>query len=100
MRLYADDAIVYKEINSINDHKILHEDLDTLLEWTTTWLMTSIFVYVPSSPLPSSIIQVFFYYAIFGNTLVLMTMSRFRLQFHMIFVGKGIAIRSLSKTFK
>ena len=27
------------EINSINDHKILQEDLDTLSEWTTAWLM-------------------------------------------------------------
>ena len=39
MRLYADDIIVYREINSINDHDILQEDLDTLSVWTTTWLM-------------------------------------------------------------
>ena len=32
MRLYADDAIVYREINSINDHNILQEELDTLSE--------------------------------------------------------------------
>ena len=30
MRLYADDTIVYREINSINDHDILQEDLDTV----------------------------------------------------------------------
>ena len=30
MRLYADDTIVYREINSINDHIILQEDLDTV----------------------------------------------------------------------
>ena len=30
MRLYADDTIVYREINSINDHNILKEDLDTV----------------------------------------------------------------------
>ena len=39
MRLYADDIIVFREINSINDHNILLEYLDTLSEWTTTWLM-------------------------------------------------------------
>ena len=30
MRLYADEPIVYREINSINDHNILKEDLDTV----------------------------------------------------------------------
>ena len=30
MHLYADDTIVYREINSINDHDILQEDLDTV----------------------------------------------------------------------
>ena len=28
--LYADDTTVCREINSINDHNILHEDLDTV----------------------------------------------------------------------
>ena len=39
MCLYADDTIMYREINSINDHNILQDDLDTLSEWKTTWLM-------------------------------------------------------------
>ena len=30
MRLYADNTIVYREINSINDHNILQEDLNTV----------------------------------------------------------------------
>ena len=30
MRLYADDTNVYREINSINDHDIFQEDLDTV----------------------------------------------------------------------
>ena len=32
MRLYADDAIVRKKINSLDDHKDLQQDLDTLFE--------------------------------------------------------------------
>ena len=39
MRLYADDTIVYREINSINDHNILQEDLDTQSVWIATSLM-------------------------------------------------------------
>ena len=39
MRLYADKTIVYREINLINDHKILQEDLDILSEWSTTWVL-------------------------------------------------------------
>ena len=39
MRLYADDTIAYSEINSTNDHNILHDNLDTRSEWLTTWSM-------------------------------------------------------------
>ena len=39
MRLYDDEANVYREINYVNVHNILQEDLDTLSEWSTTWLM-------------------------------------------------------------
>ena len=39
MRLHADDTIVYRKTNSINDHNILQEDTDTLSEWSTIWLM-------------------------------------------------------------
>ena len=30
MHLYANDTIVYRDINSINDHNILQEDLDSV----------------------------------------------------------------------
>ena len=40
MRLYADDTFVYKEINSINDHKILQEDLDTV--WMDNYLVNGL----------------------------------------------------------
>ena len=39
MHQYADDTIVYREINSIDDHDILQEDHDTLTKWSATWLM-------------------------------------------------------------
>ena len=39
MHLYADDLFMHIEINSINAHNILQEYLDTLSEWTTTWLI-------------------------------------------------------------
>ena len=39
MRLFADDAIVYSEINSISDSEILQQDLDKLTLWEKTWLM-------------------------------------------------------------
>ena len=39
MRLFADDTIVYSEINSISDSQILQQDLDKLTLWEKTWLM-------------------------------------------------------------
>ena len=39
MRLFADDAIVYSEINSNSDYQILQQDLDKLTFWEKTWLM-------------------------------------------------------------
>ena len=38
-RLFADDTIVYSEINSISDSQILRQDLDKLTLWEKTWLM-------------------------------------------------------------
>ena len=38
-RLFADDGIVYREIKTEMDHKTLQEDLDTLSQWSKTWLM-------------------------------------------------------------
>ena len=37
--LFADDAIVYSEINSILDSQILQQDLDKLTLWEKTWLI-------------------------------------------------------------
>ena len=53
--LYADDTIVFREINSIDDHSILQEDLDTLSGCTTTWLMEQIFANVSSFRLPKNV---------------------------------------------
>ena len=39
VRLFADDAIVYSEINSVSDSQILQKDLDKLTLWEKTWLM-------------------------------------------------------------
>ena len=40
MRLFADDSILYREINSPDDHRILQEDLDKLIIWAKTWQMS------------------------------------------------------------
>ena len=39
MRLFADDSIVYREIQSPADHHQLELDLDKLHEWASTWQM-------------------------------------------------------------
>ena len=39
IRLFADDSIVYREIHSDLDHTILQQDLQTLAEWSSNWLM-------------------------------------------------------------
>lgn len=39
IRLFADDCIIYKEINSITDCTILQNDLNKLQKWQQTWLM-------------------------------------------------------------
>jgi len=39
LRLYADDALLYREIHSPEDSKILQEDINTLQEWAKCWLM-------------------------------------------------------------
>lgn len=38
-RLFADDCLLYRTINSIEDAKELQKDLDTLQRWEQTWLM-------------------------------------------------------------
>ena len=39
IRLFADDSVVYRQINSPDDHRILQEDLQKLVEWSKTWKM-------------------------------------------------------------
>ena len=39
IRLFADDAILYREIKSNTDCTILQEDLNRLANWETKWLM-------------------------------------------------------------
>ena len=39
IRLFADDCVVYRHIDSPQDHLILQEDLNTLAEWSDTWQM-------------------------------------------------------------
>jgi hypothetical protein len=37
IRLFADDGIIYREINSDQDHVTLQEDLDNLNNWANRW---------------------------------------------------------------
>ena len=37
LRLFADDCILYRQINSSSDSTILQEDIDRLLSWSTSW---------------------------------------------------------------
>ena len=39
IRLFADDSGIYREINSLNDAKVLQSDLFKLQEWSDKWLM-------------------------------------------------------------
>ena len=39
IRLFADDSLLYRRINSFNDTIILQEDLDRLQRWKATWKM-------------------------------------------------------------
>jgi len=40
VRLYADDVILYSNINSVEDCHQLQRDLDSLTQWANKWLMT------------------------------------------------------------
>ena len=39
IRLFADDSILYRPINSAKDHLIMQEDLNKLHFWSKTWQM-------------------------------------------------------------
>ena len=38
VKLYADDVLIYRTINSEQDHMILQQDLNMLQKWADTWL--------------------------------------------------------------
>ena len=38
-RLFADDCLIYREINSIEDKVQLQKDLDSLQDWAENWGM-------------------------------------------------------------
>ena len=40
VRLFADDCLIYREIKSPDDHRILQQDLDRLTEWGHQWQMS------------------------------------------------------------
>ena len=40
IKLYADDALLYRTIHFVTDTGILQHDLDMLHQWASTWLMT------------------------------------------------------------
>jgi hypothetical protein len=40
MRLFADDSIIYREINNIDDCHKLQKDLDTVCDWAAKWQMS------------------------------------------------------------
>lgn len=40
MRLFADDCIIYREINNPSDHVTLQKDLNAICDWCNTWQMS------------------------------------------------------------
>ena len=39
LKLYTDDALLYREIHSPEDSKILQEDINMLQQWAECWMM-------------------------------------------------------------
>ena len=39
IKLFADDALLYRTINNPSDEQQLQHNLDTMIEWANTWLM-------------------------------------------------------------
>ena len=39
IKLYADDVLIYRTIESEHDHIILQQDLNKLQKWANAWLM-------------------------------------------------------------
>ena len=40
VRLFADDAVLYRQINNDTDATLLQQDLDSLLQWENDWGMS------------------------------------------------------------
>ena len=40
IKLYTDDVLLYSHINSVADCIALQQDLDSLAQWSHSWLMT------------------------------------------------------------
>ena len=39
IKLFADDVLLYRTIDNLSDELQLQRDLDTMIEWSKTWLM-------------------------------------------------------------
>ena len=39
IKLFADECLLYRTINSNAGERQLQQDLDTIIEWSNTWLM-------------------------------------------------------------
>ena len=39
VRLFADDCVLYRTVDSVEDHSLLQQDLDVLKTWELTWQM-------------------------------------------------------------
>ena len=37
VRLFADDCLLYREINTFQDHLALQQDIKSLQDWADTW---------------------------------------------------------------
>ena len=40
IKLFADDCLLYKPVNSLEDAQALQSDLDLLVDWSRTWQMS------------------------------------------------------------
>ena len=40
IRLFADDSVIYKNIETYNDHLVLQEDINKLFSWSERWQMS------------------------------------------------------------
>ena len=38
-KLFADDCLLYRTINSVNDERQLQQDLNSMVKWSNVWLM-------------------------------------------------------------